>query len=82
MFYGTFNANRSVIWVDWSLGGPHPAAFGEANITESFIESIKNNGTLCMYNSKYTPVCYLFARKFSPNALELLLDLATTVLEF
>lgn len=82
MFYGTFNANRSVTWVDWSLGGPHPAAFGEAYITESFIESVRNNCTLCMYNSKYTPVCYLFARKFSPNALELLLDLATTVLEF
>ncbi|KAH7866841.1 hypothetical protein Vadar_025666 [Vaccinium darrowii] len=82
MFYGPLNANRSVTWVDWSLGGPHPAAFGKANITENFIESIRNNGTVCRYNSNYTPICYLFARKFDPDALELLLDLATTVMKF
>ncbi|KAL7257999.1 hypothetical protein ACSBR1_004177 [Camellia fascicularis] len=82
MFYGSFNANRTVTWVDWSLGGPHPATYGEVNITEGFIESIRNNGTQCSYNSEQTSVCYLFARKFAASALEPLLALTSTVLKF
>uniref|UniRef100_A0A5B6ZCK0 Core-2/I-branching beta-1,6-N-acetylglucosaminyltransferase family protein n=1 Tax=Davidia involucrata TaxID=16924 RepID=A0A5B6ZCK0_DAVIN len=82
MFYGSLNANRSVTWVDWSLGGPHPATFGEANITESFIQSIRNNGTLCSYNLERTSICYLFARKFAPSALKPLLNLTSTVMKF
>ncbi|CAL5340810.1 unnamed protein product [Camellia sinensis] len=82
MFYGSFNANRTVTWVDWSLGGPHPATYGEVNITEGFIESIRNNGTQCSYNSEQTSICYLFARKFAPSALEPLLALTSTVLKF
>ncbi|THF94345.1 hypothetical protein TEA_019925 [Camellia sinensis var. sinensis] len=34
MFYGSFNANRTVTWVDWSLGGPHPATYGEEVCSE------------------------------------------------
>nr|DAD45908.1 TPA_asm: hypothetical protein HUJ06_004138 [Nelumbo nucifera] len=82
MFYGSMNANRSVTWVDWSRGGPHPATFGKEDITEGFIQSIKNNGTTCSYNSEQTLVCYLFARKFAPSALEPLLNLTSTVLRF
>ncbi|XVF75075.1 hypothetical protein PTKIN_Ptkin13bG0159200 [Pterospermum kingtungense] len=82
MFHGSMNANRSVTWVDWSLGGPHPAMYGEANITEDFIQAIRNNGTLCSYNEEQTSVCYLFARKFAPSALEPLLNLSSTVMEF
>ncbi|KAI8021963.1 Glycosyltransferase BC10 [Camellia lanceoleosa] len=82
MFYGSFNANRTVTWVDWSLGGPHPATYGEVNITEGFIQSIRNNGTQCSYNSEQTSICYLFARKFAPSALEPLLALTSTVLKF
>ncbi|PSS02923.1 4-hydroxy-7-methoxy-3-oxo-3,4-dihydro-2H-1, 4-benzoxazin-2-yl glucoside beta-D-glucosidase [Actinidia chinensis var. chinensis] len=82
MFYGSLNANRTVTWVDWSLGGPHPATFDKANITESFIQSIRNNGTLCSYNSGETPVCYLFARKFAPSALEPLLNLTKSIMKF
>ncbi|XAR49317.1 hypothetical protein NMG60_11032485 [Bertholletia excelsa] len=82
MFYGSLNANRSVTWVDWSHGGPHPAAFEKVNITEGFIQSLRNNGTMCLYNSKKTPVCYLFARKFAPSALEPLLNLSSTVMKF
>lgn len=82
MFYGPLNANRTVTYVDWSLGGPHPATFGAVNVTEDFIQSIRNNGTLCLYNSESTSVCYLFARKFAPSALEPLLYLTSNVLEF
>ncbi|KAF3961932.1 hypothetical protein CMV_013502 [Castanea mollissima] len=79
MFHGSQNSNRTVTWVDWSLGGPHPALYGEANITKDFIQSIRNNHTLCQYNSAMTSVCYLFARKFAPSALGPLLDLSSTM---
>ncbi|KAM5574307.1 glycosyltransferase BC10 [Rosa sericea] len=82
MFHGSLNSNRTVTWVDWSLGGPHPATYGGDNITEDFIRSIRNNGALCQYNSEMTSICYLFARKFAPTALEPLLELASSVMEF
>ncbi|CAK9134204.1 unnamed protein product [Ilex paraguariensis] len=82
MFYGALNSNRTVTYVNWSLGGPHPATFSAVNITESFIRSIRSNGTLCSYNSGKTDVCHLFARKFTSSALEPLLNLTSTVMEF
>uniref|UniRef100_A0A7N0SWG9 Core-2/I-branching beta-1,6-N-acetylglucosaminyltransferase family protein n=1 Tax=Kalanchoe fedtschenkoi TaxID=63787 RepID=A0A7N0SWG9_KALFE len=82
MFYGSQNANRSVTWVDWSLGGPHPATYENVNITEGFIRHIRNNKTLCSYNSEKTSLCYLFARKFAPSALEPLLNLTSIVMRF
>ncbi|KAK1275584.1 hypothetical protein QJS04_geneDACA009946 [Acorus gramineus] len=82
MFYGSLNSNRSVTWVDWSRGGPHPAMFGASDVTEDFIRTIRNNGTICTYNARPTSLCYLFARKFAPSALEPLLNLTSTVLKF
>ncbi|KAL3729254.1 hypothetical protein ACJRO7_026365 [Eucalyptus globulus] len=82
MFHGSKNSNRSVTWVDWSLGGPHPATFRKSNITEDFIRAIRNNATRCWYNSGKTSLCYLFARKFDPSALVPLLNLSLTVMEF
>ncbi|KAG0464471.1 hypothetical protein HPP92_020540 [Vanilla planifolia] len=82
MFHGELNANRSVTWVDWSRDGPHPATYGIENITAEFILSIRNNGTICTYNSEPTSLCYLFARKFAPNALGLLLNLTAKVMKF
>ncbi|KAJ4965007.1 hypothetical protein NE237_016856 [Protea cynaroides] len=82
MFHGRMNANRTVTWVDWSRGGPHPATYGRYDVTKEFILSIRNNGTICSYNSKPTSVCYLFARKFSPSALEPLLNISSTVMKF
>ncbi|KAL7583672.1 hypothetical protein Lser_V15G46248 [Lactuca serriola] len=82
MFYGDFNANRTVTYVDWSLGGPHPATFGADDVTENLIRSIRNNGTNCAYNKGKTSICFLFARKFSPSALDPLLGLASSLLGF
>ncbi|WOH13793.1 hypothetical protein DCAR_0933304 [Daucus carota subsp. sativus] len=82
MFYGTLNSNRSVTYVDWTLRGPHPATFTGDNITENFIHYIRNSGLLCEYNGDWTPICFLFARKFAPSALEPLLNLTSTVLGF
>nr|GLL23924.1 uncharacterized protein LOC109167170 [Ipomoea trifida]GMC83663.1 glycosyltransferase BC10 [Ipomoea batatas] len=82
MFNGAMNANRSVTYVDWSLGGPHPATYTAVNITEGFLESIRNNGTSCSYNSEETETCFLFARKFAPSALEPLQNLSSKVMGF
>ncbi|KAH9603110.1 hypothetical protein KSS87_002684 [Heliosperma pusillum] len=82
MFLGPLNSNRTVTYVDWSLGGPHPANFGRENITVSFIQNIRNNGTECLYNSERTTLCYLFARKFDPSALDPLIDLSSEVMGF
>ncbi|KAK7284051.1 hypothetical protein RIF29_13802 [Crotalaria pallida] len=82
MFHGSHNSNRTVTWVDWSMGGPHPATYGGANITVGFIQAIRNNGTLCRYNSEMTSICYLFARKFDETALEPLLNLSSQVMNF
>ncbi|KAL6651692.1 hypothetical protein ACP70R_010617 [Stipagrostis hirtigluma subsp. patula] len=80
--HGARNANRTITWVDWSRGGPHPARFGKAAVTPEFVAAIRNNGTRCLYNGKPTTVCYLFARKFAPSALATLLNLTTTLLDF
>ena len=82
LWHGARNANRTVTWVDWSRGGPHPARFGKAAITPALVAAIRNNGTRCLYNAKPTTVCYLFARKFAPSALGTLLNLSTTLLDF
>ncbi|MQL76271.1 hypothetical protein Taro_008664, partial [Colocasia esculenta] len=82
MFHGHLNANRTITWVDWSRGGPHPALFGRHDVTAGFIQSIRNNGTICTHNSVPTSVCFLFARKFAPSALESLLNISSTVMKF
>ncbi|CAN6877988.1 unnamed protein product [Brassica oleracea] len=82
MFHGSVNANRSVTWVDWSIGGPHPATYGADNITEGFLQSIRKNETDCLYNQEPTSLCFLFARKFAPSALAPLMTLSSTVMGF
>ncbi|KQK11901.2 hypothetical protein BRADI_1g00400v3 [Brachypodium distachyon] len=82
LVHGPRNANRTVTWVDWSRGGPHPARYGKGTVTAEFLQAIRNNGTQCLYNGKPTTVCYLFARKFAPSALGTLLNLTTTLLDF
>ncbi|KAG6517469.1 glycosyltransferase BC10-like isoform X1 [Zingiber officinale] len=76
-----FLANRSLTWVDWSRGGAHPATFGRKDITEAFLMKVIA-GKNCSYNDQLSTMCYLFARKFAPNALEPLLQLAPTILGF
>ncbi|XVF74457.1 hypothetical protein PTKIN_Ptkin13bG0111800 [Pterospermum kingtungense] len=71
-------ANRTPTWTDWSRGGAHPATFGKADITEAFFKRILE-GKSCLYNGQPTTLCYLFARKFAPSALEPLLGLASKV---
>ncbi|XP_008812112.2 glycosyltransferase BC10-like [Phoenix dactylifera] len=74
-------ANRTVTWVDWSRGGAHPATFGRADVTEAFLKKILKRKS-CFYNDQPSSVCFLFARKFSPNTLEPLLQFAPSLLGF
>uniref|UniRef100_A0A0A9DBT7 Uncharacterized protein n=1 Tax=Arundo donax TaxID=35708 RepID=A0A0A9DBT7_ARUDO len=77
-------ANRTATWVDWSRGGPnaaHPATFGRGDITDKFLRGVRE-GETCLYNNQNKTMCFLFARKFAPSALEPLLELAPTVLGF
>lgn len=79
--YGVKNANRSITYVDWTRGGSHPVRHGRVYITGGFLEYLRF-GKTCEYNGKKTNVCFLFARKFSPDALGKLLALAPKVMQF
>lgn len=74
-------ANRSVTWVDWSRGGAHPGSFGKGDITEEFLKRILE-GQNCLYNGQPSSLCFLFARKFTPSALEPLLNFTGSLLGF
>ncbi|KAF5936457.1 hypothetical protein HYC85_027586 [Camellia sinensis] len=60
---------------DRPRGGAHPATFGRADITEEFLKKVLEDQS-CLYNNQPSSVCFLFARKFAPSALEPLLLLA------
>ncbi|XP_042753515.1 glycosyltransferase BC10 [Lactuca sativa] len=75
------NSDRTLTYVDWSKGGPHPYKFGKWEVTLSLLRQMQN-GTECMYNGERTRVCFLFARKFVPSSLLRLLELAPEVMNF
>ncbi|WVZ64070.1 hypothetical protein U9M48_013640 [Paspalum notatum var. saurae] len=77
-------ANRSLTWVDWSHGGPHPARFTRMEVTVDFLRWLRSGGGggTCTYNGRTTSVCFLFARKFLPNSLTRFLRFAPKVLGF
>ncbi|KAL9317154.1 hypothetical protein ACSQ67_013671 [Phaseolus vulgaris] len=74
------NSNRSLTWVDWSKGGPHPAKFLRSEITVQFLESLRNQK--CKYNGDSINVCFLFARKFAPSTVSKLTKIAPMVMHF
>ncbi|KAK2397547.1 glycosyltransferase BC10 [Trifolium repens] len=75
------NSNRTLTWVDWSKGGPHPSKFIRPHVTIDFLERLRF-GSTCEYNGKTTNVCHLFARKFTPHALDRLLRFAPKLMQF
>lgn len=83
---GSMLANRSLTWVDWSRGGSHPASFGKEDVTVDFVERIVQGGrrNCSSYDGggNKSFVCFLFARKFTPSALEPLLSLPRYVLGY
>ncbi|KAI3473483.1 hypothetical protein Pfo_031380 [Paulownia fortunei] len=75
------NANRTMTWVDWSRGGPHPLKFIRTDISPDMLNRMRT-GAQCVYNGKPTNICFLFARKFTVNALDRLLRFAPMVMQF
>lgn len=77
------NANRTLTFADWRMGGVHPRTYGRDNVKEELIREIRGGaGKNCTYNDGANGICYLFARKFAPDALEPLLSLAPKVMGF
>ncbi|TKY69337.1 acetylglucosaminyltransferase protein [Spatholobus suberectus] len=72
------NSNRSLTWVDWSKGGPHPAKYVRPEVTVAFLNNLRNQ--TCEYNGKDTNVCFLFARKFLPTSLTRLMKFSRRVM--
>lgn len=79
MKFGERNSNRTLTWVDWSKGGPHPSRF--TDVTEKLLEKMRSERR-CEYNGRSTNVCFLFARKFAPSALDRLLRFAPKIMHF
>lgn len=84
MLHGDRNANRTVTFVDWSKGGPHPAKYGARDVTVELIQGIRRRRSdrPCLYNSRPTSMCFLFARKFTPDTLEPLLNISSAVMGY
>ncbi|XP_038724528.1 glycosyltransferase BC10-like [Tripterygium wilfordii] len=76
------NSERTLTWVDWSKGGPHPNRFQRTDVNIGFLERLRSAGRQCEYNGNTTNVCFLFARKFTPNALDRLLRFAPRLMNF
>ncbi|WOH10804.1 hypothetical protein DCAR_0730277 [Daucus carota subsp. sativus] len=66
-------ANRTLTWVDWSQGGPHPTTYTKADVTKEFFTKIAKKQT-CTYNNQPSKACLFFARKFAPETLDTLLE--------
>ncbi|XP_031499674.1 glycosyltransferase BC10-like [Nymphaea colorata] len=79
--FGAWNSNRSVTYVDWSADKAHPATFKRWDVTADLMKRLRG-GSQCIYNGELTSVCYLFARKFHPDALDRLMNLGHKVLGF
>ncbi|XP_062115070.1 glycosyltransferase BC10-like [Humulus lupulus] len=75
------NSNRTLTWVDWTRGGPHPTRFIRQDVTTDLFNRLRHGGK-CEYNGKRTDVCHLFARKFLPNTLDRLLRFAPKLMQF
>ncbi|KAH6801769.1 Core-2/I-branching beta-1 [Perilla frutescens var. frutescens] len=79
--YPSKNANRTLTWVDWSRGGPHPLKFIRIDVTPEMLNRMRTS-TECVYNGRPTNICYLFARKFTVNALDRLIRFAPKLMNF
>ncbi|XP_071735620.1 glycosyltransferase BC10-like [Rutidosis leptorrhynchoides] len=80
-YFGKTNANRTLTFVDWAKGGPHPTKYTRNDVTEGFLEKLRNDRS-CEYNGKKNQICHLFARKFTLHALDRLLRIAPKLMQF
>ncbi|KAK1425675.1 hypothetical protein QVD17_21030 [Tagetes erecta] len=79
--FGETNSNRTLTFVDWAKGGPHPTKYNRNDVTEEFLQKLRNDRS-CEYNGKKNQICHLFARKFTSHALDRLLRIAPKLMQF
>ncbi|KAF5197050.1 Serine/threonine-protein phosphatase 2A regulatory subunit A gamma isoform [Thalictrum thalictroides] len=48
-----WNSNRTLTWVDWSKGGPHPTKYSRTDVTVELLQKMRS-GKMCEYNGKLT----------------------------
>uniref|UniRef100_A0ACD5XY55 Uncharacterized protein n=1 Tax=Avena sativa TaxID=4498 RepID=A0ACD5XY55_AVESA len=81
--WGARSQNRSLTNVDWSHSrGGHPLRYGARDVTAELIERLRKGEGNCGYNGGVADLCYMFARKFAPDTLGKLLELAPKVMGF
>ncbi|XP_021774150.1 uncharacterized protein LOC110738087 [Chenopodium quinoa] len=72
------NSNWSLTWTEWK-GNRHPTMFGSrSNISAKMIQEMRFRDN-CTIGGEFTNMCYLFARKFAPNSIKLLLEISSTL---
>ncbi|KAK9052249.1 hypothetical protein SSX86_028877 [Deinandra increscens subsp. villosa] len=79
--FGKMNSNRTLTYVDWSKGGPHPSRYIRYDVTREFLHKLRGDRS-CEYNGRRNETCHLFARKFTPHALDRLLRIAPKIMRF
>ncbi|KAJ0669447.1 putative glycosyl transferase, family 14 [Helianthus annuus] len=79
--FGGTNSNRTLTFVDWAKGGPHPTKYTRNDVTRDFLMKLRNDKS-CEYNGKKNQTCHLFARKFTSHALDRLLRIAPKLMQF
>ncbi|KAF7034554.1 hypothetical protein CFC21_045555 [Triticum aestivum] len=84
--WGASNANRTLTYAKWRAGAWHPASYGGRAVTPELLEGMRRGNGECGYRSKdgggAVEFCFMFARKFSGDALGKLLELAPKVMGF
>ncbi|KAF0920254.1 hypothetical protein E2562_034104 [Oryza meyeriana var. granulata] len=61
---------------------PHPRRHGARDVTEEVFRKMRSGAANCTYNGAVSDICFVFAHKFSPDALAPLLGLAPKVMGF
>ncbi|CAF2063188.1 unnamed protein product [Brassica oleracea var. botrytis] len=81
---GSRNSNRTLTWTDWGKRRAHPRSFGGPEVNVEFLKWLRRSDKeYCEHKGvDKTRPCFLFARKFSSNALDKLLRFASTVMYF
>ncbi|XP_044335906.1 glycosyltransferase BC10-like [Triticum aestivum] len=82
--WGARNANRTLTYAKWRAGAWHPVSYGGTVVTAELLEGMRRGNGECGYRGGGGAVefCFMFARKFSGDALGKLLELAPKVMGF
>ncbi|XBI24058.1 hypothetical protein VPH35_049194 [Triticum aestivum] len=80
--WGARNANRTLTYAEWRVRAWHPVGYGERVITPELMEGMRRGNGECGYRGGAAEFCFMFARKFSGDALSKVLELAPKVMGF